>query len=163
MSWERFCSVSLRQIILKELRQLLVKYTCNLQQNLAAFLPTIFVRMSPPWFVDERCRVLKIVSSFEALAVNTTSPSVIVGSQVVPNSDAGFCQIPLQLTEIASKIAWLGRSSIFSFCWTIGGNIKQIMFHAQRGLQGAKRTAGQGVMSSRGKGLGSEGRAGESV
>ena len=44
--------------------------------------------MPPPWFVDERCRDLKIVSSFEALAVNATSPSVIVGSQVVPNSDA---------------------------------------------------------------------------
>jgi len=55
--------------------------------------------MPPPWFVDEWCRDLKIVSSFEALAVNATSLSVIVGSQVVPNSDAGFCQIPLQLTE----------------------------------------------------------------
>ena len=44
--------------------------------------------MPPPWFVDERCRDLKIVSSFEALAVNVRSPSVIVGSQVVPNSDA---------------------------------------------------------------------------
>ena len=28
---------------------------------------TIFVRIPPPWFVDERCRDLKIVSSFEVL------------------------------------------------------------------------------------------------
>ena len=45
------------------------------------------------------------------------------------------------------------RKSILHFCWTKGQNIKRIMFHAQSGLQGAKKTAGQGVMSSHGKGL----------
>ena len=117
--------------------------------------------MSPPWFVDERCRDLKIVSSFEALAVNATSPSVIVGSQVVPNSDAGFCQIPLQpIGRLQAKSDGYGRGSILHFCWTKGEDIKQIMFHARRGLQGAKKTAWQGVMSSRGKGLGGGGGQG---
>ena len=55
------------------------------------------------------------------------------------------------------------RKSILHFYWTKGQDIKQIMSHAQRGPQGAKKTAGQGVMSSRGKGLGGGGRAGESV
>ena len=67
------------------------------------------------------------------------------------------------MTARLQQITWLGQGSILHFCWTKGGNIKQIMFHPQRGLQGAKKTAGQGVMSSRGKGLGGEGRAGESV
>jgi hypothetical protein len=47
--------------------------------------------------------------------------------------------------------------------WMKGRNIKHIMSHGQSGLQGEKRTAGQGVMSSCGNGLGGEGRAGEAV
>ena len=42
-------------------------------------------------------------------------------------------------------------------------NIKQIMFLGRKGLQGAKKTAGQGVMSSHGKGLRSGPGAGEAV
>jgi len=118
----------------------------------------------PPWFVDERCRDLKIVSSFEALAVNARSPSVIVGSQVVPNSAAeNLPNSDATYNKIASKITWLGQASILHFCWARGENIKQIMFHHTGGLQGLKIPPWQGIMSSGSRGLGSAGRAGEAV
>ncbi|MGZ6033352.1 MAG: hypothetical protein ACXWNS_16605, partial [Isosphaeraceae bacterium] len=62
-----------------------------------------------------------------------------------------------------NEFTWLGWASIFSSYWMKPGDIKQIMSHHQKGLQEAKKTAGHGVMSSRGKGLGSEGMAREVV
>ena len=60
-------------------------------------------------------------------------------------------------------LAVAGKESILHLCWTKGKDIKQHYVPWSEGPQGAKKTAGHGVMSSHGKGLGSGVRAGEAV
>ena len=59
----------------------------------------------------KRCHDLRIVGSFEVLAVNATCSFVIVGSQAMPNSVA---EKRPNMLEIASKITWLGRIVYFA-------------------------------------------------